>query len=424
MFNDEHASSPTPPWTMDRRGLLLGGGILGMSLLATACSVSSPTGASGSGATGSAGGGVGTPTKQFPLDRWLPDTPAGAKPPLPRRFAFLNTIAGGSAASDFDAAFRNAASVGNFEVIESNPQGDNAKGVQQSASMIDRGVVGFLNFNGVPEMLPVVKRAMAAGVGTISVNQGPATSSLYSIQYDGGYALGKYCAKYVKEKMGGKAQIAYLSMDFNATLALRGKGFKKALADEGASDLLVAYVTPPAQPGGTQQAGNALMRTVLQQHPGVNVVAGASDDLALGAVSAMSAAGKSAGDSMACGIDGGSQALKVVKEGTSIFKTTIGVNFNFAAYCPSRMMGRWAEGLTIPQVQIFNYFTIDSPQTAEQFIKDSSVEELPRVFDSLIAGDDRYVIPLGTISYATRNAYYDGDMVAQLPKLNFSVAKS
>lgn len=400
-----------------RRAFLGAVGLAAGSVGLEACSVKSAGQTPASEAGSSAD--IGTPTTQFPLERWNADAAAGAKPPLPARVAFLNPIGGISANAGFDAAFRAAADDSKLQLIEANPGTSSANSITQAKQMIARGVVGFYDFQAYPEMQTVNLSAMKQGVGVVQVNQGPVTSSLYSVQYEGGFKLGQFVAKYVKTKLGGEAKIAFLSQDFNKSLQQRGVGFKDAIAQAGIQHMLVSYVTPPATPGGTQSAGNQLMTSLLQQHPDINVAAAAGDDLAFGAISALTAAGRSGAKYMACGIDGGNQALQTVQAQNSIFKATVGVNFNFAGYCPGRMLGRWAQGLTIPQVQVFNYFTIDSPGVAAKFIRDSSSSELGRVFDNLVNGDDTYVTPLGTVSYAKRNEYYDGDMVLKLPKLNF-----
>lgn len=399
-----------------RRDVLKMGGLAtGLSIVAlSGCSVS--TGGDKKSSSSSSGG---KPSKHFPLDRWDPKVAPGDIPDFPKRIGFLNNLAGTSMNDGFSAAFNLAAAHHSLKVVQAAPAGDAAKGVTQVQDMLRRGVVGVLSTLPNPEMQGIADKAMADGVGVIQFNRGPSTSALYSVQYDGGYNLGVYTAKWVKENLGGKAEIAYLSMDYDPTLALRGKGFKAAMRDAGMEDQIVAYVTPPAKPGGTQSAGNALMTTILQQHPGVQVIAGAADDLALGAMSVMKAKGKTGSEFMACGIDGGDQALQYVESGSTIFRATVGVNFNYAAYCPARMIGRWSEGLTIPQVQIFNYFTIDSPEVASKFAKDTKVSELERVFDEMVNGDNSYVTPLGTINYETRGTFYDGDMVEKLPTLNF-----
>jgi len=51
--------------------------------------------------------------------------------------------------------------------------------------------------------------------------------------------------------------------------------------------------------------------------------------------------------------------------------------------------------------------------------RDTQPDQLPRLYDQLLAGDDTYITPLGSINYDRRGAYYDGTVPDKLPKLSF-----
>jgi ribose transport system substrate-binding protein len=406
------------PSGLRRRTLRMG------ALLLTAVSAVSLSGCSGvsdkQSTSPSASAGAGSPSKTFPVDRWDPTAAAGVKPDLPKRIGFINTFGASSLSGAFQAALTSAAKTEGLEVITTDPKNDSATAIQQANQLVQRGVVGLYDTMIAPEMVPPDLAAMKAGAMVGQFNQGPVTTMVSSIQYEGGFRVGEYTANYVKTKLAGKAQIAWISQDFNFSLKPRTQGFKDALAKAGMSDLLVANVTPPATPGATQAAGVAITNTLLEQHPKLDVIAASGDDLALGAATALKSAGKVTPTTMTVGIDGTEPALAAIQSGKSAFKATVAVNFPFAAYLPGRLFGRWSKGLTVPQYLVFNYALVDSPEGAARLQKDSSLAELPRVYDELLAGDDTYVTPLGSISYATRDAYYDGTVPDKLPPLSFT----
>lgn len=385
-------------------------GVLATVALVAGCSTS-PTGSTAD---------VGSPSKSFPTSLWKVDEPAGAKPSTPRRIGFINNLGGSALSGPFQAALAAGAKAANMSVITTSPNGATTQAIQQLKQLQQRGVSGIYDTTIAPEMTAPNLAAMKQGAMVVQWNQGPATSMLSSLQYDGGYRVGEYVAKYVKEKLGGKATIAWLSEDFNESLKPRTQGFNDAVKKAGISDLVVAEVTPPGDSLASQSSGITLTNTLLQKYPALNVVAGASDDLALGAATALKTAGRSASATMTVGIDGTAPGLDAIQKGDSSFKATVAVNFPFVAYLPGRLFGRWADGLTIPQYQVFNYALIDSAASAAQLAKDSSLAELPNVYARMLKGDNRYVTPLGTISYATRGQYFDGTVPQKLPTLDFT----
>lgn len=390
------------------------------ALLLTAVAALALTGCTGApGSTPTSGSGAGSPSADFPIDRWDPSAGAGNKPDLPARIGFINTFGSSSLSGAFQAALTSAADAEGLEVVTTDPKGDSSMAIQQVNQLVQRGIVGLLDTQIAPEMEPANLAAMSAGAMVAQFNQGPVTTMVSSIQYEGGHRVGEYVANYVDTILDGNAKIAWISQDFNFSLKPRTQGFVDALDEAGILDMLVTQVTPPATPGATQEAGVSITNTILEQFPDIDIVAASGDDLALGAATALQTAGKVTSTTMTVGIDGTEPGLQAIQSGTSAFKATVAVNFPMAAYVPGRMFGRWSDGLSVPQYLVFNYALIDSPAAAARLSKDSSLEELPRVYDEMLAGDDTYVTPLGTISYDSRNTYFDGTVPEKLPELSF-----
>jgi ABC-type sugar transport system substrate-binding protein len=364
-------------------------------------------------------GDVGKPSKDFPTSRWDPKADNGNPSDLPKRIGYVNAFGGNTLNGPVLDALKAGAKVDGLEVLVSDPKGDNTQAIQQINDFVQRGVAGVFNVMLSEAMIPADHHAMSKGAMVIQGNGGPVTTMLSSVQYEGGYTIGQYVAKYAKETLSGDARIVWISQDFNESLKPRTLGFKDALEEAGVSKLLVSEVTPPAKPGATQDAGVAVMNSVLERHPDVNIVASASDDLALGAATAMKTAGAVTPQTLVAGSDGTDGALAAIESGTSPFKATSAVNFPLVGYVPGRLFGRWSKGQSVPQYVVFNYKLIASPADAKQLRQDTQPDQLPRLYDEMLAGDDTYITPLGSINYDRRGQYYDGTVPDKLPKLSF-----
>lgn len=408
-------STPSLP---ARRSMRVAGLVAVLALSLGACT-SSPTSSSGTSSGAGSGTGTGTPSKEFPASRWDPNADNGKPSDLPKRIGYVNAFGGNTLNGPVLDALNSAAKTEGLQVLVSDPKGDNTQAIQQVNDFAARGVAGIYNLMLSPAMISADQSAMSKGLMVIQGNGGPVTTMISSIQYEGGYVIGQYVAKYAKETLRGEARIAWISQDFAISLKPRTEGFKDALKEAGVIDLLVTEVTPPAKPGATQDAGVAVMNTILQQHPDVNIVASASDDLALGAATAMKTAGKITPQTLVAGSDGTDAALAAIESGTSPFKATSAVNFPLVGYVPGRLFGRWSKGQSVPQFLVFNYKLIASPEDAKQLRQDTQLDQLPRIYDQLLAGDDTYITPLGSINYDRRGAYYDGTTPEKLPKLSF-----
>ena len=138
----------------------------------------------------------------------------------------------------------------------------------------------------------------------------PATSLLNAPQYETGKALADAAAAYIKDKLGGKANVVLLTQDQIEFLAPRFAALRDAMkAIPGVT--IVADITPNPV---NKEGGFATMNTILQAHPDVDVVLGA-DTVVLGALAALEAAGKARPDQFLGGIDGEPEAVAAIKKG-------------------------------------------------------------------------------------------------------------
>ena len=143
----------------------------------------------------------------------------------------------------------------------------------------------------------------------------PATSLLNAPQYLTGKVLGDAASAHIKGTLGGKAKVVLLTQDSLEFLAPRFVAMRDSLRDlPGAS--IVADISPnPVSKDG----GFATMRTILLANPDVDVVLGA-DNVVLGALAALRAAGKTRPDQFLGGIDGEPEAVAEIKKGNTPYK--------------------------------------------------------------------------------------------------------
>jgi ribose transport system substrate-binding protein len=102
-----------------------------------------------------------------------------------------------------------------------------------------------------------------------------------------GYTIGEAAAKWINEKLGGKAEVAILNYPQLPILLERGNGIKEAITKLAPNATIVAETSAinPAE-------GISKMETIFQAHPNVKVVGCIGGGGSVGANEAAKAAGK------------------------------------------------------------------------------------------------------------------------------------
>jgi len=172
----------------------------------------------------------------------------------------------------------------------------------------------------------------------------PATSLLNAPQYLTGKVLGDAASAHIKGPLGGKAKVVLLTQDSLEFLAPRFVALRDSLRDiPGAT--IVADISPnPVNKDG----GYATMRTILLANPDVDVVLGA-DNVVLGALAALRAAGKTRANQFLGGIDGEPEAVSEIKKGNSPYRISISLASPVFGYAMGQHAADWLEGKSIPQ---------------------------------------------------------------------------
>jgi ribose transport system substrate-binding protein len=126
----------------------------------------------------------------------------------------------------------------------------------------------------------------------------------------GGKLAGQFASKWIKDNLGGNAQVGELTLPTFTDCVNRNKGFDRAMAK-----LPTSKVVARANGNGLRAKALPATESMLEGHSDINVVFGCNDDSALGAQSALQGKGKDAKKTLVVGFDGTLEAFKEIKKG-------------------------------------------------------------------------------------------------------------
>lgn len=171
----------------------------------------------------------------------------------------------------------------------------------------------------------VIEKADKAGVKiavtNLDLKNAPFIVGGYtSEQSNLGQTTGKAAAKFIKEKLGGKAKIAVLQ--FKSQIPEASTGRVNGFLDE------IKKVNPDVEVVSDQEAwlqdkAVSVGGDILTAHPDVNIIFGANDGATIGATMAVKNAGLS-GKCFVFGIDTGDQQLTMLKDSDNILQAVTG----------------------------------------------------------------------------------------------------
>lgn len=171
-------------------------------------------------------------------------------------------------------------------------------------------------------MEPLVEKAHEAGIPVINPTQRikGVDANINLIDREYGFEGGKIAGQWIKDKLGGEAEVAILGHPVMEALVERAKGIKEGILSVAPNAKIVAEQT-----ANTPETGMKAAETILQAHPNVKVIAAINDAGALGAMEAVKAAGKATEDFCIVGLDATPEAIEKIKEG-SIFRGTVDID--------------------------------------------------------------------------------------------------
>jgi ribose transport system substrate-binding protein len=327
------------------------------------------------------------------------DTSAGRSTGLAERIAWAPT-----ADSPFFLALgqgmRQAASQRGVAYVTATSGNDPGKHVAQMTAFLRQGVGSLAMQPLSPDAdTPVLRKAIDMGVCAQGIITAPSTMQVAASQYQIGFDQGKAAADYVTANLGGNAQVLYFNLDTVApALKVRHNGVLAGLKTGGGGievvgDLTVADIS--------SASGFNTMMSALEAHRDIKVVLG-GDTIVVGAHKALKESGKLADDMFLSGVDGDSEALKLVQQGGA-YKLSIAFAWKLMGYGLGQFGADWIEGKQVPRVVVAKGVKLDSSAAVTAF-NDASADPASVFADR--AAYESYLPLYGNVSHQTRKTVW------------------
>ena len=236
-----------------------------------------------------------------------------------------------------------------YDLVYTDAAGSAAKQVADVDSMIAQKVdLIFLAPREEKPLAQAVLKARAAGIPVIlldrNVDQTIAKPGQDYVTFIGSDFVdeGKRAAEWLIKATGGQALIIELEGTVGSSPANdRKSGFDERIKSESGMKILDSQTGDFARDKGRQ-----VMETLLQAHPEVTAVYAHNDEMAIGAISALIAAGKVPGkDVIVVSIDGEKDAIQAIIDGTMGASVECNPRFGPKAF---DTLEAYANGDTIP----------------------------------------------------------------------------
>ncbi len=206
-----------------------------------------------------------------------------------------------------------------YQLVYTDAGGSAAKQVADVNSMIAQGVdVIFLAPREEKPLIPAVMAAKKAGIPVIlldrSVDPSLAKAGEDYLTFIGSDFIdeGKRVAEWLVKNANGRSKVIELEGTTGSSPANdRKKGFDDVIKASSGLEIVASQTGDFNRDKGRQVA-----EALLQAHPDADVVYAHNDEMAMGAISAIEAAGKVPGkDVLVLSIDGGKEAVQAVVDG-------------------------------------------------------------------------------------------------------------
>jgi len=259
-----------------------------------------------------------------------------------------------------------------YQLVYTDAAGSAAKQVADVNSMIAQGVeMIFLAPREEKPLIPAVMAAKKAGIPVIlldrNVDQSLAKAGEDYVTFIGSDFVeeGRRMAEWLIKNANGKTKIIELEGTTGSSPANdRKKGFDETINAAGGFEILASQTGDFARDKGRQ-----VTEALLQAHPDANVIYAHNDEMAMGAIAALEAAGKVPGkDVLVLSIDGGKEAVQAVVDGKIAAVVECNPRFGPKAF---ETMHRYAKGEQI-EPYIKNEDKFYDPSNAK--------EELPNAY--------------------------------------------
>jgi ribose transport system substrate-binding protein len=258
-----------------------------------------------------------------------------------------------------------------WQLLYTDAAGSAAKQVADVNSMIAQKVDAiFLAPREEKPLIPAVMQAKRAGIPVIlldrSVDPSLAKAGEDYVTFIGSDFIeeGRRAAEWLTKTMGAKANIIELQGTTGSSPANdRRKGFADYIKDHAGMRIVASQSGDFARDKGRQVA-----ETLLQSNPTANAIYAHNDEMAIGAIAALEAAGKKpGGDVTIVSIDGTRDALQAIIDGKMGATVECSPFFGPVAF---DTLVRFAAGETIPP-KIINEDRFFDRSNAKQFLAEA-----------------------------------------------------
>ena len=209
-----------------------------------------------------------------------------------------------------EAGINGLAEENGSKVISVDAQDDTAKQTNDIDDLIQQGVdILLINPVDSAAIAPAVEAANSAGIPVITIDRSSEGGQVVTLVASDNVAGGEMAAEYIAEISGKNANTVQLEGTPGASATReRGEGF--ANIAESSLNLL------DSQTANFDRAeGLTVMENMLQAHTDIKAVFAQNDEMALGAIEAIEAAGLT-GKIQVVGFDGTEDGLAAVEAGT------------------------------------------------------------------------------------------------------------
>ncbi|MDL2293625.1 substrate-binding domain-containing protein [Ruminococcaceae bacterium OttesenSCG-928-D13] len=215
--------------------------------------------------------------------------------------------------SSWLSAFTTQAEAAGYTVISTNADSSEDKQISDIESMIqqeiDIAVVHAFSADGI---VPALDALETAGIPAIlvdfEVNADNFITRVADEQYTCGVIQGEYVNEWLAEDDTRTANVGYIVGLYAMDAAMpRMYGFFETCT--------AAVNTAEGEGGWSADGAMSLTEDWLQAHPDMNVFVAMSDEMALGCIQALKAAGKDMDEVLVLGIDGSEEGLRAVQAG-------------------------------------------------------------------------------------------------------------
>lgn len=197
------------------------------------------------------------------------------------------------------------------KIVFNDAENQSSKQMTAVENFVAQGVKGILiSPMTTDSLVPAIEAAAKAGIPVATVDRKANTDAVLVHVGADNVEGGRAAARFIIEKLGNKGTVIELEGTPGASAAVdRKKGFDEVM---NASNVKI-LVSQEAD--FSRSKGQNVMENLIQAYPKFDAVFGANDEMIIGAIEAMSAAGIDPKKIVTCGFDATPDAFAYMKEG-------------------------------------------------------------------------------------------------------------